>query len=709
MLTLLDLAQASTATTRCVLIPIYLLAVGICSGMTGLFIHQQLAEQGFVPTVYAGFAFVIGASLAMTALQLAYRSLLRFIWPTSSTWPLMTETLSMAACILFVPYLAQVEVNWPHSALDRIEPAVYLAGFLLVHLILKGISFFALLRSWPGTRYGVAGWSLLTGVCVVGSFAALSVWAKSVEEAKPLAPTELELYQAGNLRLQGRFMREGAIYESELTVRPSDSLLLLWSSAPADRKAPSPDRAFVTVRFTGAESHRVEQLIDIDPDSWITMLIAAEDIPEGTTACCVSWHAEDVPSWRTIPGLEPVTKSNLALLMSEPLARASQDDGNAPSVVLITVDGLSAKHMQSFGYERETTPNLLEFGKRSLRYPLAYTVSPDPEAAVTSMLTGRDPMRHGHYGSEAETFDTAFATISEALSNRGYFTLALTEGVRDGHFDYESGYDRAIDQFDDGFTNHSASESNTVAGGSASTIWKAEDWIRHYAGVKFFLWLRITDLQDPQIRPGYPTEFLPENGAPGADDTYDTVLRYVDHHLGELLRSVTNTELGKDVCVVLTSSYGRIEGDDPSTNGLTEDALHVPLMIYKSGAGRGERELFVQQDDLGVTIAAITGIDLGEGITGRDLLAEPKSAAPVSILPHPLRLSTRGQRFRLIWDTENDSLSAGVTMYTLGGNQPMSSPVRRNPYTVQRIMSPMKTYMNAPLERGLVPVNLPQE
>jgi hypothetical protein len=691
------------------LIPIYLLAVGICSGLTALFLHQQLAEQGFVPTVYAGFAFVIGASLAIAAMQLAYRSLLRFIWPTSSTWPLMTESFSMAACILFLPYLAQIEVNWPHPAMDRVEPAVYFAAFLLVHLILKGISFFALLRSWPGTRYGVAGWMLLTGFCVVGSFAALNVWANSVEAAKPLAPTDLELYRAGNLRLEGRFMREGAIFESELTVRPTDSLLLLWSSAPADRKAPSPDRAFVTVRFTGSESHRVEQVVDIAPDTWVTMLVAAEDIPEGTTACSVSWHAEDVPSWRTIPGLEPVTKSNLALLMSEPLARASQDDGDAPSVVLITIDGLSAKHMQSFGYERETTPNLLEFGKRALRYPLAYSVSPNPEAAVASILTGRDPMRHGYYGSEAETFDSAFQTISEALSNRGYFTLALTEGARDGHFDYESGFDRSIDQFDDGFINHSANESNTVAGGSASTIWKAEDWIRHYAGVKFFLWLRITDLQDPQIRPGYSTEFLPENGVPNADDTYDTVLQYVDHHLGELLRNVTNSNLRNDICVVVTSSYGRILGDDTATNGLTESALHVPLMIYKSGIGRGEREKFVQQDDLGVTLAAITGVDLGEGITGRNLLAEPKSAAPISILPNPLRLSARGQRFRLIWDTENENLSTGVTMYTLGGDQPMSSPVRRNPYTVQRIMSPMEKYLDAPLERGLVPVNLPQE
>lgn len=691
------------------MIPIYLLSVGICSGVLGLFIHQLFADQGFVPTVHSGFAFVIGVSFAIAAIQLAYRSILRFIWPTSSAGPLITETISMAACVVLFPYLAQIEVAWPHPALERVEPAVYFVGFLLAHFILKGISFFALLRSWPGTRYGVVGWTVLTGVCVLGSLAALSGWAQSVDAAKPMAPTDSELYRAGNLRLEGRFMREGAVFQSDLAVRPSDSLLLLWSAAPKDRKAPSPDRAYVTVRFSGDDSNRVEQVIDIAPDTWSTMRIASTDIPEGTTACTVSWHAEDVPSWRTIPGLEPVTKSNLALLMSEPLARASQDDGSEPSVILVTIDGLSAKHMQSFGYDRETSPNLLAFGKRSLRYPLAYTSSPDSEAAINSILTGRDPLRHGHYGSEAEKLESEFNTLSEALADRGYFTLALTEGTRDGRFTYESGFDNAIDQFDDGFAPHSVNELNTAAGGSASTIWKAEDWIRHYAGVKFFLWLRLTALHDTQILPGYSEEFAPERGQPSANDEYDTTLRYLDKQLGGLLRGVTETELRKDVCVIVTSTYGRILGDDPATNGLTEDALHVPLMIYKSGAGRGERELFVQSDDIGVTLAAITGIDLGDGITGRNLLAEPASAAPVSILPNPLRLSTRGQRFRVIWDTENENLSTAVSMYTLNGNQPVSSPVRRNPYTVQRIMSPMKKYRDAPLERGLVPVNLPQE
>lgn len=691
------------------MVPIYLLSVGICSGVLGLFLHQLFAEQGFIPTVHAGFAFVLGASMALAALQLAYRAVLRFMWPTSSPGSLITETISMGACVIFLPYLAQVDVAWPHSALERVEPAVYLAGFLLLHTVLKGVSFFALLRSWPGTRYGVIGWTLLTGFCALMSLAAFSGWARAVDAAKPLAPTESELYRAGNLRLEGRFMREGAVFKTDLAVRPTDSLLLLWSAAPAERKAPSPDKAYVTVRFSGAESNRVEQVIDIGENTWSTMLIAADDIPEGVTSCTVSWHAQDVPSWRTIPGLEPVTKSNLALLMSEPLARESQTDGDAPSIVLVTIDGLSAKHMQSFGYGRETTPNLLAFGKRALRYPLAYTVSPDSEAAITSILTGRDPLRHGHYGSEAQSFESRFATIGEALSERGYFTLALTEGDRDGHFKYESGFDRAIDQFDDGFTEHSVNASNTVSGGSAATIWKAEDWIRHYAGVKFFLWLRLTDLQTPQFRPGYPTNFIPERGQPSATDEYDTTLRYLDNELGEFLSRLTNSDLNKNVCVIVTSTYGRILGTDPATNGLTEDALHVPFMIYKSGIGRGERELFVQSDDIGVTLATILGIDLGDGITGRNLLAEPESAAPVSILPNPLRLSTRGQRFRVIWDTENEDLNTGVSMFTLSGDQPVANPVSRNPYTVQRVMWPMKNYLDAPLGRGLVPVNLPQQ
>ena len=687
------------------MIPIYLLATGICSGALALFLHQLLADQGFIPTVYAGFAFVLGAGLALLALQLAYRAALRFVWPTSSPAPLITESISMAACVVFLPFFAQIDVPWPHPALERVEPAVYFAAFLAVHVVLKGISFFTLLRSWPGTRYGVLGWTALTAACVLFSLVSLSVWANAVDAAKPMAPTESELYRAGNLRLEGRFMREGAIFRTELDVREQDSLLLLWSAAPQDRDAPSPERAYVTVRFSGENSNRVEQVVDITPDTWNSMLIGADDIPEGSTTCSVSWHAEDVPSWRTIPGLEPVTKSNLALLMSEPLARASQSDGNTPSVILVTVDGLSAKHMQSFGYERETTPNLRAFGRRALRYPLAYTVAPDPEAAVASIFTGRDPLRHKHIGDEAGDFEPDFATITEALAKRGYFTLALTEGARDGRFKYEGGFDYAVDQFDDGFTEHAVTEANAVSGGSAATIWKAEDWIRHYAGVKFFLWLRLTDLQDPRPRPGYPADFIPERGDMSATDEYDTALRYLDQQLGGLLRGVTETNLRNEVCVIVIGTYGRLAGSEL----LTEYPLHVPLMIYGSGVGRGERELFVQQDDVGATLAAILDIDLGEGVTGRNLLTKPPSAAPVSVLTNPLRLSTRGQRFRLTWNTEDENESTNVQMYQLRSGQEVRNPARSNPYTVQRLLSPMKKYFETPLDRGLVPVNLPQE
>jgi hypothetical protein len=176
--------------------------------------------------------------------------------------------------------------------------------------------------------------------------------------------------------------------------------------------------------------------------------------------------------------------------------------------------------------------------------------------------------------------------------------------------------------------------------------------------------------------------------------------------LGEILRLVTETELRNNVCVVLMGTNGRAVNDDPMTAHLTEDALHVPLMIYGSGIGRGARDFFVQSDDVGVTLAAIAGIDLGEGVTGRNLLAEPVSAAPVSVLPNPLRLSTRGQRFRLVWNTEAKESESVIGMFSLQSGAPVNP--RQNPYTVQRLLAPMQTYLESPLERGLVPVNLPQ-
>jgi len=110
-----------------------------------------------------------------------------------------------------------------------------------------------------------------------------------------------------------------------------------------------------------------------------------------------------------------------------------------PELTLVSIETLRADHLQGWGYERDTMPNLHRVEGR--RYLQARSTAPWTLPSMTSMLTGLQAAEHG-----VETHDSVLPqevqTLAEDLGEAGYQTafFGVNELFVDGR-DLEQGFD----------------------------------------------------------------------------------------------------------------------------------------------------------------------------------------------------------------------------------------------------------------------------
>jgi arylsulfatase A-like enzyme len=69
-------------------------------------------------------------------------------------------------------------------------------------------------------------------------------------------------------------------------------------------------------------------------------------------------------------------------------------ENERPNIILVTMDALSAKNMQAYGYHRPTTPFIAEWAKDAVLFKRAYSTSNWTTPAVMSIMTGQLPWTH---------------------------------------------------------------------------------------------------------------------------------------------------------------------------------------------------------------------------------------------------------------------------------------------------------------------------
>ncbi len=360
-------------------------------------------------------------------------------------------------------------------------------------------------------------------------------------------------------------------------------------------------------------------------------------------------------------------------------ARAPHAAPPAQNVVLIVLDTLRADHLSSYGYGRQTSPNLDAFGRAHARFTEARSQATCTYPSVNSLFTSRSAFhflgqRRGRIGIPAR-----YPTLAELLRAHGLRTGAVSASsvVRRTPSEHNpfGEFERGFDSFDERCLHRRADCVNR----------RARQFLNH-TGEPFFLYLQYVDPHSSYAPPAaYRDRFTapydgPQwvkdgNAAPLFNsllgrgehvdaapsdlqhlvDLYDGEIAALDARLGELLADLERRALMDDTVVVITADHGEEfleHGMIWHCFNLFEPTLHVPLFVHVPGAAPRPAEAAVVQNlDIVPTILDALGVPPPPELEGRSFLpllrGTPAAPRPAFALQGELRSVSDG-RFKLV-------------------------------------------------------------
>ena len=330
----------------------------------------------------------------------------------------------------------------------------------------------------------------------------------------------------------------------------------------------------------------------------------------------------------------------LAVLLLPSLARAE----GRPNIIMLDLCSTRADHFGTYGYKRDTTPNMDALGRAGAVFENALSEGSWCLPSYASLLTGHVPEVHGLYTSVlAKGLPKFESTLAAELKSAGYRTALFSGGV---YLRPEWGLTKGFDTYVNTF---STSTPGRIPAPFETNLDDLLDWVKTERGAgPFFVFATIDDLHVPyhssepdRYDPGYqgvardtdvysvPFARAYNGEASGYPESlkakvarfksdpralehftarYDAALRDSDQRVGEFVAGLKKLGLDKNTVLIITADHGEMLGEKGllnHTQSLYEPVVHVPLIIKHPGlpklAGRRIPEL-VQRIDLMPTL-----------------------------------------------------------------------------------------------------------
>jgi len=316
-------------------------------------------------------------------------------------------------------------------------------------------------------------------------------------------------------------------------------------------------------------------------------------------------------------------------------ASLSPSKPGAPNVLVIIIDTLRADHLSTYGYARETSPNIDRLAKEGVLFENAISPAPWSLPSHVSLVTGRYQFEHGVsdvppmsvFGVRSPM--NGFTTLGEVLRPYGYQTGAFSANLI--NFTGNLGFSRSFSHFEDFFQSPADAIVRTIYGrefarrylnrsehskvkrmlrwlGWDSILDRSDEGSIQVFGVlgvekrgatvnqEFFHWLdssrkdrpflayfNYMDVHHPY---GGPATFAKPWPGESRMDRYDDGIRYVDDCVGDLMQELRRRRLADNTLVVITSDHGEGLGDHAiffHGEALYREQIHVPLIFWWPG------------------------------------------------------------------------------------------------------------------------------
>lgn len=343
-------------------------------------------------------------------------------------------------------------------------------------------------------------------------------------------------------------------------------------------------------------------------------------------------------AWLSPP--PPIRSSCLTANAAVDCAGPTQSLGRSFSLqgrdlLLVTVDALRADHLGSYGYHRQTTPNLDALAKTGVRFEHAYAPTAHTSYSVTSLMTGKymRPLLLQGAGLDSDTWATLLQRYG--IRTAGFYPPAVffIDSARFAAFQNSYlGFEYRKVEFLEG---HARAE-------------QVNEYLRgQEPSQRLFVWVHLFAPHEPyEKRAGFD---FGERDV----DRYDSEVAFADDAAGRIIREFRR--LRPSSVVMVSADHGEEFGDHGGRyhgTSVYEEQVRVPLIVQAP-------DLFapkvvaepVQTIDLLPTVLAaldvprpprIRGRDLGGLLTGKQPaglgLALSETEEQVMLAEGPLRL-----------------------------------------------------------------------
>jgi len=372
------------------------------------------------------------------------------------------------------------------------------------------------------------------------------------------------------------------------------------------------------------------------------------------------------------------------------VATGRMADAARPNLVLVTVDTLRADHLGSYGYARDTSPELDALARDGVRFEQAVVQWPKTTPSLASLHTGVYPSTSGVTRHTQQAVPPRFATLAERLADAGYATAAV---VTNGNLARAYGFDQGFDSYVESWRAATADDPERAAHVTDAAL----AWLdAHDEGRPFFLWVHYVDphafyeppapfdrmfVADAHYDPAWRAPLEPRaaediGGIPararlGAHDQvayyvalYDGEIRYTDQEIGRLLRRLRGPGLGSRTAIVFSADHGESLGEHEYyfEHGRLpyDDCVRVPLIVRLPGGEGGGRVVDrpVELLDLLPTLLGLAGVPVPPEAEGRSLAPllagesdpdRPPVAFTESGYTDTWQRAVRDERWKLVW------------------------------------------------------------
>ncbi len=293
--------------------------------------------------------------------------------------------------------------------------------------------------------------------------------------------------------------------------------------------------------------------------------------------------------------------------------------GDAPTVILVTIDTLRADRVGCYGRSGADTAVLDRLAAEGVRFDAAQTTAPITIPAHASILTGRTLPGHGVLSNSGFSLAESVPVVAESFRKAGYATGAF---VSTRLLSSKLGFGRGFDLFDDritlpasrrggvtGFAERAGNETAAAALAWLATVPKSKP---------VFLWVHLFEPHTPYAPP-------PEIAARHAGDPYQGEVAAADAVLGRLLSGIDDAGRGR-VLTLVAGDHGEGLGDHgEATHGilLFQEVMRVPLIAH--GPAWGIRPAVVDAPvslaDIAPTVLELTALPPLPGADGLSLAA----------------------------------------------------------------------------------------